>query len=353
LEKLDRTAEKIAKEGWKWVEARIAFDWQEQNKLGHIYPGYKGSKEIWPDKDKTQAGAVVTISHNGQTEIHRGRVKPEDRKAAEKASKGKGKVNGGKKVSDRKPGDLTFAAVQRLQAEGGAIVATQVAKAPDIALKLFASELADDVFYEGHERPRTWVHIARGNTNRMPGIIAGALEEKCAAAKGMDALESEWAKKLPKKRSEARAWIFEQDTATVLQLLAFLIAREIDVVNVSADRKGGIVELAAAAGVDLAHSWKPTIEWLATLPKSTVLAMAKDAGAGAVDLATLAKQPKAKFDASALSFFQAGWLPKPLRPAKAASPKKKGAPKQKKAAKPVDKGSAAERVAFPWGDSKA
>lgn len=331
LEKLQRTADKIAKEGWKWVEARVEFDWSEENKFGRIYPNYKGSKEVWTDQDKRQAGVVVTIAHNGQTKIARGLVRPEDRQAAQKSSKGK--VNGGPKTFARKPGDLTFASLQRLQAECGALVAAHVAKAPDTALKLIAAELADDVFYTGYEHPRTWAHIGRQGTNRMPGNIAKEMEKNAAVA-GMAAIEADWKKKLPKKRSEARAWIFEQDSATVLQLLAFLIAREIDVVDIAPDRKGGIVELAAAAKVDLASVWKPTAEWLATLPKSTVIAMAKDAGVKDVDLAKLSKQPKAKLASEALPFFPAGWLPKPLRPAgtKPAANKKAPAKKAKRKA---------------------
>lgn len=327
-EKLERTVEKIAKEGWKWVEARIDFDYSEQSKFGRIYPNYKGSKQVWTDQEKAQAGAIVTIAHNGQAEIERGLVRPEDRRAAEKSSKST--VNGGKKASDRKPGELSFAAIQHLQAEGGSIVATEVAQAPAIALKLLAAELADDVFYSGYDGPRTWVHIVRGHTNRMPDVTAKALKETCSAKQRMTALEQVWRARLPKKRDDARAWIFEQSDAVVQNLLAFLVAREIDVVDFSKDSKGGIVELATATKVDLGLHWKPTPAWLATLPKAVILALAKDAGASAIELATLGKLPKAKLPEAAAECFEPGWLPKPLRPAKVAA-KKSPAKKAKRA----------------------
>jgi len=73
--------------------------------------------------------------------------------------------------------------------------------------------------------------------------------------------------------------------------------------------------------VDLAAQWKPTVEWLATLPKATVLELARDAGADKLALAALGTQPKAKLPEAALPLFPAGWLPKPLRPA--AKPAKK------------------------------
>lgn len=167
----------------------------------------------------------------------------------------------------------------------------------------------------------------------MPGIVHGLID-KTAAAQGIEALEAGWRQKLPKKRKDARAWIFEQDPGTVLQLLAFLVAREIDVVEIykGASKSDGIVELAAAANVDLAKHWKPTAEWLATLPKVAILEQAKDAGARAIELATLAKLPKAKLPEAAAACFDPGWLPKPLRPAVAKKPAAKKAPKKAKRA---------------------
>jgi ParB family chromosome partitioning protein len=179
------------------------------------------------------------------------------------------------------------------------------------------------VFYDGWDGdgPRTWVHIRRQPSGRMPGNFKKDIAETPAAVE-FARLEKAWRDRLPKKRGEARAWILAQTAETVQQLLAFLIAREIDVVDLSADAKGGIVDLAAAAGVDLAQQWKPTAEWLTTLPKAVVLALAKDAGADATTLATLEKQPKATLAETALPTLPAGWLPKPLRAPKEPAKKK-------------------------------
>lgn len=327
-EKLERTVEKIAKEGWKWVEARIEFDYSEQSKFGRIYPNYKGGKQVWTAQEKAQAGVIVTIAHNGQTEIERGLVRPEDRRAAEKS--GKGKVEGGRKAPKaRKPGELTFASLQRLQAECGFIVAMHVASIPRIASALLAAELADKVFFNGYGGPRRWVQIERkfsGRSGRLQKEIAST-----APAQAFAKLEKEWSAKLPKKRGEVRAWILEQSADTIDQLLAFLIAREIDIVDFSAGENQGIVDLVAATGTDLEKDWQPTKDWLATLPKSTVLAMVKDVGAKDIDIAKLAKLPKAELPKEAVLHFTAGWLPKPLRPAKIAAKKKSPAKKTQRA----------------------
>lgn len=339
LEKLERTAEKIRKEGWKWVEARIAFGYEESNKFGMIYPTRKGTKEVWSDEQKQNAGVVVTIAHNGHTEIQRGLVRPGDAKSVHVHAHNRAKAG------TRKPGDLSFSAVQRLQAEGGQIVALAISQNHEIALRLLTAELADDAFYQGWGGARTWVHVQREHAGRMPGNVRKEIGQTLAAVEFVDA-EKRWRERLPKKRGELRTWILAQDFPTIQQLLAFLVARETEVVDQSAGAKDGVVELASAVGVNLGEHWRPTAEWLATLPKSTVIAMADDAGIDAVTVAQTAKLPKVKFAEQAAAAFPAGWLPKPLRPAAATKAKASKASKSKKAMEA--KAAPTSDPKFPW-----
>lgn len=312
-QKLERTAEKIRKEGWAWVETRIDFAYSERYAFGNAPSTYKGTKQTWSDQAKAYAGAIVSIAQNGQTEIERGLVRAKDRKTAAKAA---GAVSGGKEPkAQRKPGDLSFAAIQRLQAEAGDIIAAEVASLPRTALALLAAELAGRALYDmDYKGPRTWVHIRREASGRMPGNIA-QISGRAPGASRMEEQTKAWRDKLPKKQSELRSWLLQQEFGEIAKLLAFLTAREIDVVDYAPGGKGGVVELADASKVDLGKHWKVTEEWLSTMPKATVLAMAKDAGAGEIALNMLAKEPKATLPSKALQFFPAGWLPKPLRPA--------------------------------------
>ncbi|MCP1375988.1 ParB/RepB/Spo0J family partition protein [Dyella lutea] len=318
-EKLERTAEKIRKEGWAWVETRIEFPYSDRYTFGTAQSTWKGSKQTWTDDAKSHAGVVVSIAHNGQTEIERGLVRPQDRKAAAKAG---GAVTGGKEAkAARKPGDLSFAAIQRLQAEAGDIIAAEVATMPRTALALLAAELAGRALYDHTwNGPRTWVHIHREASGRMPGNIA-QISGRAPAASRMEEQAKAWRDRLPKKLDELRPFLLQQEFEFISKLLAYLVAREIDVVDVSPGMKGGVVELATAAKVDLGKHWKATEEWLATMPKATVLAMAKDAGGGEIALGMLAKEPKATMPAKAMQFFPAGWIPKVLRPKAPVRPK--------------------------------
>lgn len=346
VEKLERTAEKIRKEGWAWVEARVKFDWNEKQKFGEAPRVRDGSKVKFADEVKHHAGVVVHLGYNGQAEIERGLIRPEDRKAAQAATK-KEITGGAKARSERKPDDLSFASVQRLQAEAGQIVAAHLVRNPDTAIALLTAELAERAFYDSWDLSRTWVHISRVPSGRMPGNISRSVQSTPAAV-DLGEEEKTWRAKLPKKRGEARAWILAQDAKTVRELLAYLVAREVDVVDLAPDTKQGVPDLAAAVNVNLAPSWKPTTAWLSEVPKRVVLAMLKEAGASAIDLGKLEKQPKAKFVAEALPLFPVGWLPKPLRASKAAAPKRPRKPRKAEEA-PAPK---ADDTRFPWSTAQ-
>lgn len=335
-EKLERTVAKLLKDGWLWVEARTEFDYSDERAFGRIYPTpCKGNKETWSDEAKGSAGAIVTIGYNGQTEIKRGLVRAQDRKAAATASGGK-EVTGGKKPNI--PGELSFAAVQRLQAEATSILQAELAELPRTALALLAAELAARAFYGtsgyGYQNgdQRQWIHIQRESAGRMPGNLRDVIP-KSAAGKKFAAAESTWKVLLPKKKAELRDWMLEQEFDTIAKLLAFLAARELDVVDIFPTSKQGAVDLAAAAQIDLAQHWAPSEEWLATLPKAVVIAMVTEA-AGKVAAAPLGKMKRNQLPMAAITQFPKGWLPKPLRtkaPAKANKPAAKKAAAKVKA----------------------
>lgn len=318
LSKLERTAEKVRKEGWLWVEAHPEIDYSERQAFGHAQATYKGSKQTWPADVKSTAGAMIHIGHNGQAEIARGLVRPQDRKAAAKA--GGADISGGKAAKPaRVPGEISFAAMQRLQAEATGILRNQIAGSRTTALALLAAELAGKALYtvDGYatygssREQRQWIHIQRDTSGRMPGNFRDVIPAT-AAGKAFQGREAAWKAMLPQKKMQLREWLLLQTGDVVVDLLAFLAAREIDVVDVFPNSKQGAVDLAAAAKVDIKAHWAPTAEWLATLPKAVVIAMVNDA-AGKVAAAPLAKLKKAQLPAAAIGMFPKGWLPTPLR----------------------------------------
>lgn len=212
---------------------------------------------------------------------------------------------------EKQPGDPSFAAVQRLQAEANAIIQLWVAEDANTALQLLAATLASSL-YTGIGAPRRWLHIGRQTSGRMNGqlratVEAGPLGEQWAK------IEDGWRARLPKKPADLLPWALKQPSHVIQSLLAYLITREIDAVDFSPMARDGVVELAKALHVDLAADWKPTEEWLGTLPKAVILAMVEDA-AGKRAAGPLAKLAKDEIPVRALQLFPDGWLPKALRP---------------------------------------
>lgn len=328
-EKLERTVGKMLKEGWLWAEAREKFDYTDERAFSTIYPTYKGGKQTWPDDVKASAGVIVTIDYNGQTDIRRGLVRPQDRKAATTAS-GSEALKGGKKVN--LPGEMSFAAVQRLQAEATGVLQSEIAAMPRTALALLAAELAGRALYPSNmysdhsdDRQRQWVHIQRDSSGRMPGNLREVIPQS-EAGKRFAEVEKAWQERLPKKKAELREWVLSQDFDTIAKLLAFLAARELGLVDIMPGKKQGATDVAAAAQVDLAQHWAPTETWLATLPKAVVVSMVTEA-AGKVAAAPLAKLKKDQLPKAAIVLLPKGWLPKPLRPRPCVKARKSSAKK--------------------------
>ena len=229
----------------------------------------------------------------------------------------------------KQPGDMSFAAVQRLQAAANAIVQLDVARAPFLAMALLVARLAADL-YQGWDGPRRWVWIGREASGHTNGPHRAAAAES-EAGRLLQGIEAAWRRQLPKQAKELPAWAMKQTPDVLQELLAFLVAREIEVVDASGGGRAdqGVVAMAALTGTDLAAHWRPTQEWLATLPKPAVMELVRDA-AGKKVAEPLAKLKRAELPAAALPLFPAGWLPKPLRAPDA--PRKKAPAKGKAAA---------------------
>lgn len=323
LAKLQKTVDKVVKEGWKWGEARLSFEYSDQQKFGKAPSDWKGTKQVWETGTMAIAGVVVSIGYNGQAEVKRGLVRPENRKEAAQAAGGADKIVGGKTAKPaKKPGELSFAAVQRLQAEATAEIRLTIADDPDLALALLVAEMAYTSLRSGNDSDsRRWVYISRDHSGRVHGPHR-EIAENSKAGKTLKLAETEWRKKLPTTLPKMREWALARTigkTAELWNLLAFLVARETECVDSSPSQSSGVTTLASAIGVDLTDHWMPTKEWLATVPKSTVLQMVREAngkgGKAAAD--KLAKLSKADLPKAALAALPKNWLPKPLAPPKA------------------------------------
>lgn len=335
-EKLAKHAKKVREDGWLWVETRLEFDHEDARRDKLVtyngLPLYSCGKATgWPEKAKHYAGAIVTIGDNGKVEIYHGLLKPADAKRlsddAKKAAPSKKKA-----ATEAKPlkqaGELSFAAVQRLQGARTAVLQLELARKPRVALAALAADLARELDWGGFGySDQRVIEIVPHRQNTNPNVHAGLNEHP--AAEEMDQLEQAWIKRLKPGNGDLFGWLLQQPESLTTELLSFLTARHVMAAE-SFDRTNDRgVAFAAAAGVDMAQHWTPTEEWLASQPKGVIMAAVTEA-CGKKAAAELEKLKKGEAARRAAAMLEGkGWLPAPLR---APAPKKAAKKKAKKAA---------------------
>lgn len=350
---LDEITALLKAEGWAWVEVtqeRVR-EW-ELDRIGGVESGPLDTEAVEALEEKELAGTLtptelLTLARVGDPEftaeerarsgvivsndpygfeIHQGILRSDDAPAEDPArAAGDGQGEGGDPAQEppagppappaKEPGDLSFKATQLLQAEANAILQPQIARAPYIALALLVARLAgrSPVYRSRWDAGRTWVHIAGDAAGRMPGAVRQEVEAGPHGAL-MDPITAAWRERLPKESADLEAWALQQPQGVLLELLAYLVALEVEVVDGQPGMGSGIDWLMAATGLSVEEAWKPTEAWLATLSKPVILALVEDA-AGEKAAQALAGLKKADLPPRALPLLPAGWVPAVIRPA--------------------------------------
>lgn len=357
-EKMQKLAKKLREaEGWLWVEPRLAFNSQDLHKFSLYGGGYiwdAERKTNWPEKAKQYAGAIVALNQQGEVTYWRGLLKPEDAKrlAGEEKAKAKNKKSTAAAKPAKKPGELSFAQVQRLQGDRTAVLRAELATKPRIALAALAADLFADAdlgevrmlkAYDYEREPVVHIRADRqydGGTNIREAIGAHPRTE------AIEKLEKEWLARLKPAKGKLFAWLLEQPESLTHELLGFLAARTIvagENFDKGSDRGR---EFAVTAGIDMVDHWTPTEAWLSAQPKGVIVAAVTEAcGKKAAAELEKMKKPLAAARAEAL-LRDTQWIPKPLR---APAPKKKAAQAATKVElpKPVKAAKATKKTAKP------
>lgn len=331
-EKLHKEVKKLEGEGWLWVDTRLEFDSGEQGKFsvyGDRYIYQSRDRTDWPAAAKKYAGAMITIGHGGKVVIFRGLLKPADAKRLKDESKGKTKKTPDAGVDAKpakKPGDLSFAQVQRLQGDRTAVLRAELATKPRIALAALAADLAEDVLLEMSRYGSRVINISQ-DRNAVPNVNIRTAVELHPRTAEMAKLEQEWEKRLKPAKDDLFGWLLKQPESVTHELLAFCAASALvagENFDKTSDRGAAF---AITAGVDMVDHWQVSEEWLSNQPKGVSIAAVTEAlgKKAAADLEKLSKPLAAARAAELLK--DAGWLPKPLR-----APKPKAPRKAKKAA---------------------
>jgi ParB family chromosome partitioning protein len=343
-EKLEAEAEKLRTEGWKWVESYIEIDRSEMDfrrrhpeplplsdelqaelkQLSGEYEAlYEGDEELTEaqsdrldeiDERRNEiessaeeaytpetlaiAGAIVTIGRNGEPEVMRGLVKPEDEPEAEETDE---------PTEKKERPEYSAKLMESLTAARSAAIGASLCDNSHIALAAVVHGLAMSVFgsYSLLGRLRLNADVTR-------------YKEESRGADELKATYERWTERLPGDDIALLVWCLEQSQETLLDLLAFCAGCTVDAVitkqNSSSDCVLHANKLAEALSLDMKEWFTPTAEnfFLRVGRQTIVNALTEAKGIPAKRSWQKAK----KSELAALAEREiagTNWLPKPLK----------------------------------------
>ena len=358
-EKLQRHADKVAAEGWRWVAAEPKLDREtcgnmrrvfakpvplskiERKRLRKLETRYDALCDKYPDgdvpaddaaklgrieaaiealrkeeftkPDLALAGAFVSLGGDGSVRIERGFVRAEDEpksKAEVKAKRPAKDADGLAPVSEKLVVELTAYRTSALRNE--------LAQQPATALLALVHALALDTFFQGSAC--SCLEIAPKSawlSGHAPGIDESVAEQQTAER------HAAWGKRLPRKPEALWTFIHGLSEDERLSLLAHCVSLSVNAVQTRGYRLGAMAHadsLARDVGLDMTAYWQPgAANYLTRVSKERILEALREGGTGDVETVARLKKP-AMAEAAEKLLAGKGWLPALLRqPAAAAA----------------------------------
>ena len=267
---------------------------EEQDRLNHIERLKEAIDErryAYSPEAKAYSGVVITLTPEGHPEIERGLIRlgdaPKGAKAAQK---------------DKSP--FSAALLTSLCDYKAVAVAAEVAANPHVALAAVTHDLALKAFYPGATR-----HCGGYLTMLEADKIAKPDDSK--ATKHLEKIRKKIDRRLPDNKRELWAFLLDQDDATLMEIFAFCAASTINTASMDT--------LVDALEMDVRTWFVPTaINYFNRLGKTAILADIADMGerlTGGIRYANLKKGELAKAaEAVAEREGNAAWLPILMRP---------------------------------------
>jgi ParB family transcriptional regulator, chromosome partitioning protein len=262
-------------------------------------------------EQKSRAGVIFTITHDGQPSYHYGLVE-RGSKATEAADSADQTLGG----SPEEDGGFSAALLEDLTIQRTAALRAELTGRPDIGLVAVTHNLASQVFYEQlHSLPTGLTIRTEAYTDRVDLRSA----EESPAAKSLAKQTKAIRKGLPAKIDDLWEWLLEQPQNVLLNVLAAAAAHTVNAVQRTHDepssgRLGGAQALAQALELDMANWWQASAaNYFGRIKKDQILQAIQDATGAPVDerLKGLKKKDLAAEAEKCISSTR--WLPEPLR----------------------------------------
>jgi ParB family chromosome partitioning protein len=379
-EKLEAVAEPVRHEGWAWVEPRVELDSQalrqfspcdhmlreptpqERDELAALdrrtveleqqaqalddSPEWSADEvecidleehdiaarrkalheglKTWSPEVKTHAGAIVTVSREGDVEVIRGLRRDTDRKARNSAEKIKGRSRAAGRgtspdtlASSLAGGEPSAAGcseslAKRLAAHRTVALQLALSRNTPVALASLAHVLVQRVFAADYRRSGSALQI----TTQAPefALLSAADDLKQSAAwQALEAARLAWRERLPEQTSSWLTWLIALPQAELLDLLALCGALTLSALP-SAGATLDANAIAEAVNLDMADWWEATPQgYLNHVPKAQIVQALKEVGPDLADDGVAALKKDALVAKAQTRLAGKRWLPAPLR----------------------------------------
>ncbi len=286
----------------------------------------------WTPEVLAHAGAVVTFDRDGKTTIHRGMVKPEDRKAAAKAAarteataRGEdadaveAKVDAKEATKKADKGGLSESLNRRLTAHRTVALQRMLADNTQVALAALAHNMVQRML-EVRESFRTITALdlqVKGCEHQLDAATESSFKGT-RAWEELQAMRDQWGERMPGDQDKLLPWLIRLPQGELCDLIALCTALTLNAVQPS-NVKHEADALAKAVGLDMADWWEPTAdEYLGKVPKALIVQALGEASMSA-DAADVEKMKKGEAVAKAADLLAGKrWLPTILKARSAA-----------------------------------
>ena len=377
IEKLQRTAKQVLGEGWKWVDVRTRYVYDEYVKYGELRKAkrppteqeaaeleslqaqiaerhnrmeeladqdgnedefYKLEQEaealgaqveaieaalvVWPVELMMQAGCVVYVGDNAAPAVRYGLVRPEDRSDMAQAAREAGSTEGaGGESLVSLPAAKTRPVhserlVRSLTAHRVAAIQAELLSRPDVAIAALTAQLAAKLVLDGYRRLYGSGDPLTINATDNHGTLRTEAEdiEASAAWQQLEAERQAWATHLPEDVDAILPWVLQQSNATVVRLLTFLIATSVTGVYGAEPDKQSTDGIAAALGLDMTKWWKATgPSYFNHVSKARILEVVTEAAGANAASPLQALKKDAAVSGAEQALAGVAWLPGVLR----------------------------------------
>lgn len=318
-EKLQKRVKAVLAEGWKWVDVRVRYAYDEYVKHGELRKSRRepnpqeaaelsalesrietlhaqmqsledeeGDEEaflrleaeaeglenqlnalqeglaVWSAELMQQAGCVLFVGNNGEASVKHGLVRPEDREQMAQATREAGE-RGDQGAADAllsQPAVKTRPLhserlVRRLTAHRVAAVQAELLSRPQVAIAALTAQLEQKAFHDNLRGYRYFDPLFDISVTSSHGELCNAAEDM-KSSRAWATLEQErqaWRAALPDDLDACFPWLLSQPPGVVLKLLTFVVAITVKGIYAKEPERQCNEAVAQALNLDMTAWW--------------------------------------------------------------------------------------------------